>query len=136
MRRPARGPRNGCCKDLRVLGHDRHMKERLANIQHSVAIRVARAIRGASAANLARQIGISSFRLSRLERGHAMPRSDELLAIEGALAVSLDELNELLSQAGSNQKRLRLPSEKMKAGCRAPHAAPASRNLTSHPTRT
>ena len=51
-------------------------------------LRVARAARGMQARDLARRIGISTPRMSRLERAHQLPRDEEIDKIADVLGVS------------------------------------------------
>ena len=50
-------------------------------------LRVARAARGMQARDLARQIGISTPRMSRLERAHQLPRDEEIDKIADVLGI-------------------------------------------------
>ena len=49
--------------------------------------RVARALTGRYGGDVARQAGVSPWRLSRIERGHVVPREDEIERLAKALSV-------------------------------------------------
>ncbi|GBU26917.1 transcriptional regulator [Treponema sp. R8-4-B8] len=77
-------------------------------------IKIFRARRGLSQANLAEKANISIPFLSNIERGIKYPQPDMLSKIVSALGVEVNELFLTNLEIGKNKKLLKLLSEDMK----------------------
>lgn len=55
-------------------------------------IRVLRTMKGWTQKELSQRVGMTPFRLSRLERGRSSPSLDELVRLRAALGVGIDQL--------------------------------------------
>jgi transcriptional regulator with XRE-family HTH domain len=73
--------------------------------QISAELRELRLRRGLSAEEVARSLGISASKLSRLESGHRAPQPDDVAALLGLYRVSAEHREALLALVRSSQER-------------------------------